>query len=307
MINLTGIHSTSEYELGRGIVYLAELDGTSLPLDFRDVGNSAAFNATIDTEKLEHRSSRQGLQVVDKEVVVSQKLTLAITMDSINFQNLAKFFSGTTTTFTNQTTIAAGVILLKTLNTSTFITASTIPFWFDLYKDRYNATPDLTRVYNIDTVATTAILNGENGVNVSADLIRGVDWTLDASFGRVFITASGITKLAATAGGGANEIVVKAATTFTAINTEPIHEVKILTSVATGVAVKFIASNPANSNAAQEAHFHKVTLASEGDLSLIGDEFTTIQLSGAAESVPVISTAFPFGYVRSYTGALAAA
>lgn len=303
MLNTTGTLNTDEYSLGRGIIYLAALDADGFPGVFRDVGNANEFNTTIETERLEHQSSRTGLRVVDKEIVVSQQLSLTITLDSINFQNLALFFSGGTNSAAAPATTATAATLYQ--RDTGFFSASDVPFWFDLFTDRYNATPDTNRIYDLATAALAMDLEADDGT-AQTTLIAGTDIIYDESFGRVFVTATGIAKLAANGTSGADRINLPTGDAL-ATDTPMVDEVEMLTQTQISTAVKFISENPAASGQASEAQFHKVTLAAEGDLSLIGDDFSTIQLSGSAERNTDVSTTNPFGYVRTFAGAVPAA
>lgn len=86
--------SAENYELGRGIVSLAELlNGLYQPE--RDCGNVTDMKLAVDPQTLEHQSSRSGLKNVDKEVVTEMKSTLSFTADEITRENLKMFMLGT--------------------------------------------------------------------------------------------------------------------------------------------------------------------------------------------------------------------
>ena len=65
-------------------------------------------------------------------------------------------------------------------------------------------------------------------------------------------------------------------------------------------AIKFIGENPANSDKQREYQFHKVTIASEGDLSLIGDEYSVMAFTGAVESSVLADANAPFVRIRDH-------
>lgn len=101
-LNTTGQHDTNEYSIGRGILYFALIDAlTGRPQGYRDLGNAPEFTVTPEIETLEHFSSRAGLKALDKEVVISQKLSLGFKLNNVNFQNLAALLSGETAAPTN--------------------------------------------------------------------------------------------------------------------------------------------------------------------------------------------------------------
>jgi hypothetical protein len=260
-LNPAGTANPEDYNLGRGKVSLASLDANDHPIEYRDLGNAAEFNISIETEKLEHQSSREGLKTIDKEVVVSQKMNLAITLDEINFENMALFFSGESGSRSNATA-ATGVTGSQNL------TVTTQGRWIDLYtgvSGKPTTDPQGSRIYDIGTVTIT-----EAG---GTSLVEGVDFTVDQIMGRIFVINGG--NLIA----GTYDLDI-AANASAAANVET---VKSLTASQVEGALKFISENPASSNVQQEYQFHKVSLAAEGDFSLIGDDWTTMQLTGAAE------------------------
>ena len=95
-VNLTGLPTTTDLFLGRGSVELGVLDTTTgKPTSFRHVGNATAFTLNVESEKLEHQSSRSGVRAIDREIVLSQKIGISLTLDeATNFDNLALFLSG---------------------------------------------------------------------------------------------------------------------------------------------------------------------------------------------------------------------
>lgn len=273
--NTTGLPNTGDYVLGRGIVYLASLDSVTSKPDiagWRDVGNATEFTVTLETEKLEHQSSRQGLKVVDKEVILSQKMSLGFTLDEINDQNLSLFLSGETASHTNAA-IAGFVATVQS-------TSVTLGRWYDLV----NASGE--RAYDIATANLTLTETGTPTV-----LVEGTDYTVDEKMGRVFLlsTATGI------ADGEELDAVLTADA-----GASPVEEVRGMTQGNVVVALKFIAENPANSNKKREYQFHKVTLASEGDLALIGDEFATMAFTGSVEDATSVDADAPFLRIRDH-------
>lgn len=269
--NITGLPNTGDYNLGRGTVYLATLTAGDKPDDngWRDVGNCTEFNVSQETETLEHNSSRQGLQVVDKEVTLSQQMNIAFTLDEINDQNLALFMSGEAASHTNAAIAGFSNVVLSA--------AVALGRWYDLV----NATGE--RAYDVDASDLTLEEAG-----TPTTLVEGTDYTLDSKMGRVFILSTA-TNIAA------GETL--RATLTAAAGAQPVEEVRGLTQGNLIVAVKFIAENPANNNKQREFQFHKVTLVAEGDLSLIGDEFQTMGFTGTVENAPLADPDAP--YVRS--------
>src|SRR5262245_43608037 len=125
--NTSGLPNTGDYVLGRGKVYGALIDTvTEKPTaaGWRDLGNAPEFTLSLETEKLEHQSSMEGLKVVDKEVTLSQKMSIGFSLDEINDQNLSEWLSGETASHTN--TAIAG------FSNVTQSSAVVLGRWYDL-------------------------------------------------------------------------------------------------------------------------------------------------------------------------------
>lgn len=252
--NTTGKPNTDDYNLGRGIIYFAPLDDNGRPMGYRDLGNSPEFNLSIEVETLEHTSSRRGLRVVDKEVIISQGLSLNFQLDELNHQNLAAVFSGDTATHTNAA--VAG------FSSYEMIASVEQGRWYDIVDSNGN------RAYGISAADLTVEVGGSAAV-------LDEDYEVDETMGRIFIL-SGSTTITE----GASVDVTLAANA----NAGDVDRVRGLTRTNVIGALKFIAENPAANDARTEYQFHKVSLKSEGDISLIGDEFTTLGFTAAAEA-----------------------
>lgn len=100
----TPVTSTRNYTFGRGIAYLAILDDNLRPMGERDVGNCPGLNISITTEKVDHFSSRAGIKVKDKTVVLSVDFAGQLTTDDTNSDNLAAFIAGVVGTVTQVAT-----------------------------------------------------------------------------------------------------------------------------------------------------------------------------------------------------------
>lgn len=272
-MNITGQPDTGDYQLGRGIVYFGRLDATTgKPLEWRDVGNAPAFTLSIESEKLEHQSSRTGLKVTDKEVEISRKTNINVTLDEINHQNLAIFFSGSNSIFTNPA--VAGFAEWTMVPAPGILRGN----WYDIT----NSTG--ARAYDIDKTKLT-VKNGTTNVA----LVENTDFLVDEPMGRVFILS--------TAPGIADGVTLKVTLTADA-GAKGIDQMDMLTSSNSAVAIKFIEDNPANGGERCEVQLHKCTPKGEGDFNLISDEWTTMQISAVAESNSYFG-ASPYGWVRA--------
>lgn len=271
-LNTTGAANTNDYRIGRGTLYAAPLDAvTGRPHEYRDLGNVSDFVLTLSTDKQEHSSSRSGLKVVDKSVVINQKLTLKITLDELNFDNLALFFSGSTS---------------ATVANASAITSQAHSFygkgrWYDVMDASGNRAYDCATI----TVATMTL---------------GTDFTVDLKMGRIFVLSTS----AGAWGSSASPVSLNVTTTLSGQDTT-LDEVKALTQSSISLALKFISQNPVNGDNQEEYQFHQVTLSADGDLSLIGDDFSNVTLSGTAEknTLNTLVSASPTLTIRTHSHA----
>lgn len=257
-INTTGQPNPSDYNLGRGAVYFASIDATTgLPLAYRHLGNAPAFTVTVEPELLEHQSSRSGLKVTDLEIVVSQKTTVSVTLDeATNFENLAFFFSGSA--LNDQTNAAT-----TTVSGAEIAASGQRARWYDLRNSSG------TRLYDVNA----AILQISYGASAPGTTLATTDYTVDAAMGRIFILETAAAAL----------VGQKLFVTYNTAGTEkPIDMVYGLTASTIKGALKFVSTNPNDSGKKVEYQFHEVSIRPEGDLALIGDEFTQITLTGTA-------------------------
>lgn len=267
MLNRTGLPNPNDINLGRGAIYFAEHDANSKPLDWRHLGNSTNFGISFDTETIEHSSSRGGVKTIDLELLSSQKTTLAMTLDEINFQNLALFFSGEAADVTSAvpTSNAAKLGMTDVLQVS----KASKGRWVDLVDASGR------RLYDIVQANLTVKTESGGGGTPGTTLAFNVDYTLDLKMGRIFLLTTGVTHV--------NGKQVYGSYTADA-TAKDIDQVRVLTKAQIIGSVKFIGKNPASSPSDKqtEYQFHLVTLRPEGELLLIGDEFTELSLAGTA-------------------------
>jgi len=149
------IIETTDYTLGKGkVIFQAE---TTFTGKYRDLGNASAFEITVETENLDHYSSRAGTATKDKDIVTKVTAKGTLTLDDVNVNNIKNWFFGTTITETVQALDAAVVSNL---------TASKGK-WVEIGK--YNIT---TIVVKDVTDATTYVLGTDYEVDLSAGLLR---------------------------------------------------------------------------------------------------------------------------------------
>lgn len=278
--NTTGKPNTEDYNLGRGIVYFAPLGLVSEPTIYRDLGNAPEFNISVEVETLEHQSSREGLKVVDKEVIISQDVSVSFQLDEINSENLALFFSGEKAVHVN--VAVAGFVEFEMVLDGNL----ELGRWYDLV----NAASPSERAYDVDIADLTVKTNEGPAVTLVVD----VDFELDAEMGRIFILSTSTlvpVAIAATKG-----LLVTLVANGTA---KAVSEVRALTKTNVIGSLKFISENPADNDRSTEYEFHKISIKPEGDFSLIGDEFTVQGFTGAAEKNETYSPDSPTLTIRN--------
>lgn len=88
---------TNQYFSGQGSVLVATKDAvTGEPEGFRPVGNVSALTIGVETTVFQHKESCTGVRGIDKEIVQETIVTIAMTMESIDNDNLALALYGTT-------------------------------------------------------------------------------------------------------------------------------------------------------------------------------------------------------------------
>jgi len=89
-------HSTELYTLGKGILKFDRFDANGLPTGLRDLGNAPVFNLTIEVEKIEHFSSREGISTIDWTRTKMRRLKGNFELDEFDRQNLRLWLFGLT-------------------------------------------------------------------------------------------------------------------------------------------------------------------------------------------------------------------
>lgn len=260
--NTTGLPQTGDYNLGRGRLYGAVLNTTTGRPDvngWRDLGNAPSFAFSIEEETLDHKSSREGTGTVDKQVSISKKITVSFSLDEINAENLALFFSGEKSSYTNP---AVGGVAEQVAKYTDVVLGR----WYDLTKS------DGTRIMGVDSA--DVLLEKDDTMDVT--LVEGTDYVFDGTWGRFFLKTTAVN---IAAGDDVNLTV-----TLDAMAPTPINQVFALTQTPSPMALKFIGVNPANGDEESEVEVHQIIVKADGDFSLIGDDWTVMQFTGVAEA-----------------------
>lgn len=268
-INTSGTPSTANYVLGRGVVYISPLV-SGAPTGYIDLGNAPSFSSSIDVEELLHQSSRTGTRVTDKRVIISRTVSLALTIDEITHDNLALFYVGSIAEATNPAR-AADIGTVGSPNTAvTFQAANwSKARWYDMVNGSGAR-------FSLATSTGVTIVADAGGTPVT--LTEGTDYVLDRDLGRIFIPEGSSAVTTVTLG-----VIVDSSEQVSANARASIQTMEALKGTNNEYAVKFVMENPANADEPLEFEFHSVQLAADGELALIGEEFTSINLSGTAQ------------------------
>lgn len=262
-INRTGKPRSADYLLGRGSIEIAPLDSvTGKPLGFRHLGNCTAFSLNIESEKLEHQNSRTGVRTIDREIVLSQKVNVSVTLDeALNFENLALFFAGTASTITNPA--AAGGVTDQLV-----IQAGAEGRSYELRKS------DGSRLMDINSGSLT-VKSGTfvGGAGAATTLTGAGNIEIDPVWGTIFIPS------------GSSFVDGHAIWfSYTSAGTEKaVDMVTLQTTSKVSYFLRFKAINPADNDRKILLDLHSVSLAADGDFNWIGEEFAELTLTGVAE------------------------
>ena len=281
--NLAGTPQTEDFNLGRGRLFIGELDVTTkLPTKgYRDIGNVPEFALTVETETLEHRSSRTGLAVVDKEVVISQKLNGSFRFDELSYENMAEFFAGVQALYDNSAAVSA-------ITGDDNLTVFTHGRWYDLYA---GVDGSGVRLYDIGALT----VKDKTGVTT---YVLGTDYNVDLKWGRIFIITAG--SIAFDEEGSGLGTILDIITAANAGADASFSEVRGLAQSPPEIALLFIGENPANNDTQVEFLFHAVSLKADGDFGLISDDWTQMGVTFVAGTNVTASPLSPTLTIRSH-------
>ena len=260
-INTTGTPTTNDYWIGRGILYLAELNADDTPKSFKDVGNVPELTLTVDSENYDHFSSRAGLKVLDKSIVIEQTANTSFILENVkDFGNLKRFFSGDAAAYVNP---AAAGYSGATLVTDGNIEANA---WYTLVDN------DGKPVFQIDKAKVT--VQTTDGTPVV--LVLDTDYTVNEVSGMIFLNDTATVQSAITGAVGLTSTLAVDA------NAGTVDVMQAQTKSAVTVALRFIGENAADGTKLT-VDMHKVTISADGDFSLISDEVTQAPMTGSVE------------------------
>ena len=310
----------SNYVLGRGKLYLSgdisrttnlASPATESNRVWRDLGNVTGFTVTQESETKEHRSSLQGLQVVDLEVPVSQKMSLGFVLDEVNANNMARFMSGTYVGADNDNNATGGLLNGARLDSGhavfsgaenfyidTATTDQVWDVWYDIEMTASGITyPCIdfepqgtgTDEQDIDVWLTPTARTATTG---GTELVEGTHYELDRKMGRIrFFDVSG-----SIARGDDFIVVWTAQEGATSLVDLDLFAIQPLTTSGVTVRVKFIQENANDGDIPIAMEFWQVKLKPDGEYAGIGDDWAQLAFTGVVESVSTPDTyGSPYG------------
>ncbi|KKM64758.1 hypothetical protein LCGC14_1498130 [marine sediment metagenome] len=264
-INLTGKADTRDYFLGRGKLYLALLDASSLPGAYRDLGNAPSFNFSVEEENLEHFSSRAGLKVLDKRVAISKAVSIAFSLDELNHDNAGLFFGGSVSNIVNPAIAGVGADASEIIITSSSELGRAYPLL-----TAYDGT-GLPVAFSARSIPTIT----EDPTGTPVDGVLDTDYEIDKDSGLMFILAGSVIFPAGSVLGWWSAADASAPATLDIMSA-------LKASVQT-YAVRYEGVNPANSSEKLILDLYSVQISADGDMPMIGDEFATMSFTGSAQ------------------------
>lgn len=285
-VNRTGLPDSNNIWLGRGSLEFAPLDpATGKPTHFRHLGNVTALSVTSESETLSHTSSRTGIAQVDREIVTSQKLNISFTLDhTTDFGNLALFLSGSELKDQANAARSAGGSV-----TDVLIHADALPGRTYELRDANGG-----RLYNLSTnTAHLELKSAATTLPVSANLIEGPDYTVDRVWGTVTLLSTG-------AFVSGHSLWFK----YTRQGSEQfVDMVQMLTTSKLSGFLRYKGINPANQDKKILVDFHSVSVKADGEVQLIGEEFSTLTFTGVAERNELGYPTNPVGAIYTHPDA----
>jgi hypothetical protein len=152
---------TNQYFSGQGSVLIATKDAASgLPEGFVPVGNVSALTIGVETTVFQHKESCSGTRGIDKEITQEVVVTIAMTMESINDDNLALALYGT-----NAAVVGASI-------SDELVTA---------YHDKW---------VSLAHIKVSAVVVGDDATPTTT-YVEGVDYELNAETGSIKVLSTG--------------------------------------------------------------------------------------------------------------------
>lgn len=151
----------NQYFSGQGSVLVAEKDAiTGEPEGFIPVGNVSALTLAVETTVFEHKESCTGTRGIDKEIVQEVNVTIAMTMENLNKENLALTLYGTE---------------------ASVVGASPTDELVELFHDKWQ---------RLENIKVSAVVVGDDAVP-TVTYIEGTDYELNTETGSLLALSTG--------------------------------------------------------------------------------------------------------------------
>lgn len=238
-----------QYVIGKGRLFFnAFLAGTKTGTGERYLGNSPELSSSQSADTLDHIDADHGLNIKDESITISNELTGAFKLDSIEPENVAMWFGGT---HEQMVILAAAAIV------SPDVTA-TKGRWYQL--GATEDSPQGTRMVNNVKVATVVPAVVPTDPPVVTDMLPAkvaVNFEIDLERARIYVEDD--------APDVANGTVLR----FTYDQEGVTREIIIGKGDEVRGAMRFIADNPHGPN--KDYYWAYVKVTSNGDYALKGD------------------------------------
>lgn len=284
-INRTGKPNTSDYWLGRGSLHLGSINPTTgKPIGFRHLGNLVGLSMGLESDTLEHVNSRSGIRQVDREISLSQKVNISITLDETsNFDNLALFMAGAAVKDADKT--VGG-------NAARTDSATDVLLTTDAFKGLSYELVSAAglRFYDLKNAVTV-----KSGASSAANtLVLGTDYEVDAKWGTIHLLSTSSTFV------DGHSLYFS----YTSAGTESTLDlVNMLTQSKISGFLRFKGINPANSDKQMLIDLHSVSLKADGEINWIGEDIAELTLTGVAEKNELGYPLSPVGRIYYHAGA----
>ena len=245
-----------DYTIGKGIV-LFRPDGQDN--SFQDMGNCPEMTLSLDSEALEHYSSRAELQKKDMELLIRAAYAAAFTLDEPHDENLSKWFMADAPTERDQAALIADSPVHGETDVDTETTVKQLGAWIPLYNDVTGE-----RVYNVSLVTVAdqtpdTLVEGAEGVG---------NYQVNTAAGMIYINKDQATPTVAIAVDTVLDITLTAAATADIAKTDALTRSEIKGHI------YFVGAPPQGRIIDIGAY---CSIKPAGDLGLISDEWMQMQ------------------------------
>jgi hypothetical protein len=329
--------NVENYTLGKGVPFFSRLISPGVFDAERDLGNAPTFSINVDIENLEHFSSRSGINRKDLEVVSQISPNVSFTLDEINADNLELIFLGTSVEETQALadpflvtltaviedpaegerfydllhrkvgvnvlnfTAASGPFTAGETITGTTSTATAVMIEEHIVGSAMHINTivggpfDPSETITGGSSAATATTVGAEVFDTSemvvleaaTRLVKGDDYIIDSNTGRIRILSPTVNMV----GPFPSTITVEGSALANVVTV-----IRGYTDTQIEGFLRFVSDNEVGTNL--EAKMWRVKLAPDGEVALIGDDFSTLTFTGEMLDDAINHPDAPFMEVR---------